>query len=216
MPSVPSWLPSRAAIAGERARRSSRRLAEIIASLDDPEMPPWPPAADDDPESWRAAHWPPAGRDRLEILQRALYFETMDTVMGALALAVWELRSDEDAVAALLRGCGLPCWPAGASEQQARLFRGDHWGTWENVYYERWWGWAPLPSSERAAAHEQSWRDHLEGEEMNVRAYGECWWRTMSMSDHEHVRAQVEILAGLRLARERAHVESYPRPEIAD
>lgn len=55
------------------------------------------------------SHWSQAAIDRFETEQRALYFEAIDTVMGALALAVWEVGADESAVHALLRRLGLPC-----------------------------------------------------------------------------------------------------------
>jgi hypothetical protein len=93
-----------------------------------------------------------------------------------------------------------------------RLHR-RQWGAWENVYYERWQEWAPLPEHERRAAHAKAWRQHLWGEAMQVRASGPCWWRTMTMPNPDRVAACVDLAAGLRLARERGRDEMYPRPE---
>lgn len=207
-----SWIPSKEAIELERARRAARGLSELIASLDDPQMPPWPSEADADPELWKASHWSRAAIERFETLERALYFETMDTVMGALALAVWEVGDDESAVAALLHRCGLPCWPRGAAADEMRILRRDHWGAWESHYYDSWREWAPLDLAGRRAAHIESWREHLASEAMEVRSHGECWWRTMTMPKPERAFARVDTTAGLRLAGERAHDETYPRP----
>lgn len=147
------------------------------------------------------SHWSQAAIDRFETEQRALYFEAIDTVMGALALAVWEVGADESAVHALLRRLGLPCWPVGSSAEEARVFRGHHWGAWECVYFREWQQWAPLTPAERQSAHVVSWRRRPAAEAMEVRVHGACWWRSMTMPNPEHVAAFVDVTAGLRLAR---------------
>ena len=211
--SARSSIPSREAVRAERVRRSTRRLAEAIAALADPEMPAWPEEADEDPESWAQANWSQAALDAFETEGRALYFAAIDTVMGAVALAVWDAGRDESAVRALVQRVGLPPWPAGSSAEEVRIFRRDHWSAWESVYFEKWWGWVPLPEDERRRAHEKEWRRHLRGEAAQVRASGPFWWRTMTMPNPEYTAASVDITAGLSLALERGHDETYPRPE---
>jgi hypothetical protein len=213
--SVVSSLPSSAQIAAERERRAARRLADSYAELGDAQRPPWPPEADSDPEAWMRAHWSGTAYDAYEIEERALCFEVIDSAMGALALAVCEAGHDQAALAALLGRLGLPCWPAGSSEE-ARTFRRDRWGAWEAIYFERWLRWAPLDVQGRRAAHAREWRRHLEGEAMEVRAHGSCWWRSMTMPNSTHKVACVDLVAGLRLAVARGHDETYPRPLPAE
>lgn len=211
-PSAASWLPSREQLARERERRAARAYAEELAEIGDPERPAWPPEADGDRETWIAGHWSQAARDEFEIADRAFYFEAMDTAMGALALAIWEAGSDEVRIRGLLERVGLPPWPPGSSAEEVRLHR-RQWGAWENVYYGRWQEWTPLSEEERREAHEKEWRRHLWGEAMQARTSGPCWWRTMTMPNPDRVAAYVDLPAGLRLARERGHDETYPRPE---
>lgn len=211
--SKPSSIPGREVIARELARRANRRVAESLEELADPDWPAWPPEADDNPEAWMEEHWSQAALDDYEISKRELYFETMDTVMGAITLAVWELRTDHAEVARLLGSVGLTIWSAGASTEQADEFRRRKWGAWEWIYFEDWHKWAPLEPRERQAAHAKSWREHLAGEVLQERSFGRCWWRTCCDPNPNAVVAHVDIAAGLRLASECGHDESYPRPD---
>jgi len=209
----PSSIPSKATIACERQRRANRRRAQWLEELAYPGWTAWTPEADDDPQAWRAAHWSETALEDYEIFTRDGYFRTIDTVMGAIALAVWEAGPSHVEVARLLESVGLPVWPAGAGEQAADRFRRNEWGVWEFVYFKDWLKWAPLGPDERHEAHAKSWRRHLEGEAQQERWLGRCWWRTCCDPNPNVVVARVDIEAGLRLASERGHDEVYPRPE---
>jgi hypothetical protein len=209
----PSSIPSKATIACERQRRANRRRAQWLEELAYPGWTAWTPEADDDPQAWRAAHWSETALEDYEIFTRDGYFRTIDTVMGAIALAVWEAGPSHVEVARLLESVGLPGWPAGAGEQAADRFRRNEWGVWEFVYFKDWLKWAPLGPDERHEAHAKSWRRHLEGEAQQERWLGRCWWRTCCDPNPNVVVARVDIEAGLRLASERGHDEVYPRPE---
>jgi hypothetical protein len=208
----PSSIPTKVAIACEQARRANRRRAQWLEELADPSWPAWPPEADDDPQAWRAAHWSETALEDYEIFTRDNYFRAIDTVMGAVTLAIWEARNNHAEVARLLESVGLPAWPAGAGEQAADHFRRNEWGVWEFVYFKDWLKWASLGSDERRVAHAKSWRQHLKGEAQQERWLGRCWWRTMSDPNPGCIVARVDVAAGLRLAGECGHDESYPRP----
>jgi hypothetical protein len=208
----PSSIPSKATIACEQARRANRRRAQWLEELAYPAWPAWPPEADDDPQAWRAAHWSETALEDYEIFTRDSYFRAIDTVMGAVTLAVWEVRNNHAEVARLLESVGLPVWPAGAGEQAADRFRRNEWGAWELGYFNDWLKWAPLEPDERREAHAKSWRRHLESEAQQERWLGRCWWRTMSDPNPGCIVARVDTAAGLRLAHERGHDEAYPRP----
>ena len=209
----PSSIPSRDSIVRERARRANRRRAQWLEKLGYPAWPTWPPEADDDPQAWRAAHWSGTALEDWEIFTRDNYFRTIDTVMGALALAVWEAGSDHGEVARLLESVGLPVWPAGAGEQAVRDFLCNHWGPHEFGYFREWFKWAPLGPDERREAHAKRWQKRLEGAAQQERSMGRCWWRTCCAPNPNVVVANVDFVAGLRLARERGHDEAYPRPD---
>ena len=70
-----------------------------------------------------------------------------------------------------------------------------------------------MKTDERREAHDKSWRRHLEGEANQERWLGRCWWRTMQDPNPDCVVAHVDLVAGLRLARQRGHDEAYPRPD---
>jgi hypothetical protein len=209
----PSSLPTKAAIACEQARRANRRRAQWFEELAYPGWPAWPREADDDPQAWRAAHWSETALEDYEIFTRDNYFRSIDTVMGALALAVWEAGLDHGEVARLLESVGLPAWPAGANEQAVDHHLREEWGAHEFGYFRDWLKWAPLEPDERRAAHAKSWRHHLRSEAQQERRLGRCWWRTCCDPNPNAVVAHVDIAAGLRLASQRGHDEAYPRPE---
>jgi hypothetical protein len=206
-------LPDAEAIMSECRRRHAAALRAWFVELNDPEWPAWPPQADDNPRAWMRANWSQAALDDYDTLQRALFLEKMDTVIGSIALAVWEARRNYADVARLLASVGLTTWPAGASEEQADEFRRRNWGAWEFVYYADWQEWAPLSPVERQSAHAKSWREHLAGEAHQERWLGRCWWRTMQDPNPGCIVAHVDTAAGLRLAHERGHDETYPRPD---
>jgi hypothetical protein len=208
--STPSLPPSAEAIRAERYRRAVAKLRRHYEELADPARPAWPASEDERHEAWCEEHWSEEAIASMMIERRAIYFESIDTVMGALALGAHECRADREALRRLFAGVGLPCWPDSAGGEEQRIFRRDHWGAWEGIYFERWMAWVILPIDERRQAHHAAWQQHLRNEGWTKDSRGSYWWNDCCAPNHCPQCIKVDLLAGLQFARARGHEADYP------
>jgi hypothetical protein len=100
-------------------------------------------------------------------------------------------------------------WSPALRSLAGRIHRGDRWGAWESIYFERWYGWAPLSLAERQRAHHRAWQEHLRAEGWTKDSKGSYWWKNCGGPNPEVQCAHVDLIAGLRLARQRSHERDY-------